>query len=140
VQPGQAKGTAYASIAGQLRAAETPGNVTTVQPTPAPSVPAQRATVPTTPTADADRSLAGRRILVLGGTHGEAAAANLSARVTDIVVLPGGEADRRMGRMASLGLRVHQAEWLHTRGVRPECEERSGLSGFRWGRRRTAAS
>ncbi|MFF4757734.1 TerD family protein [Streptomyces sp. NPDC001212] len=125
VQPGQAKGTARIGTAGQRRTAETPGNATTAQATPAPNVPAQRTTAPTTPTAGADRSLAGRRVLVLGGTHQEAAAArarvvdlgasaavNLSARVTDIVVLPGGESDRRMSRIASLGLRVHDADWL----------------------------
>lgn len=89
-------------------------------------MPAQRTTAPTTtPAADPDRSLAGRRVLVLGGTHEEAAAArarvaglgasaavNLSAGVTDVVVLRGGETDRRMSRIASLGLRVHDADWL----------------------------
>ncbi|MEU6609967.1 TerD family protein [Streptomyces shenzhenensis] len=125
VQPGQAKGTARAGTAGQLRMAETPGNATTARPTTVPSIPAQRTTAPTTPTADAHRSLAGRRVLVLGGTHEEAAVAracvadlgasaavNLSASVTDVVVLRGGEADRRMNRIASLGLRVHDADWL----------------------------
>ncbi|UGY92344.1 TerD family protein [Streptomyces gobiensis] len=125
VQPGQAKGTARAGTAGQRRTAETPGNARTAKSTPTPDVPAQPTTAPTTPTADADRSLAGRRVLVLGGTHEEAAAArarvvalgasaavNLSARVTDILVLPGGESDRRMSRIASLGLRVHDADWL----------------------------
>ncbi|MFB6960610.1 TerD family protein [Streptomyces sp. NPDC056309] len=125
VQPGQAKGTARIGTAGQRRTAETPGNATTAQATPAPNVPAQRTTAPNTPTAGANRSLAGRRVLVLGGTHEEAAAArarvvdlgasaavNLSARVTDIVVLPGGKSDRRMSRIASLGLRVHDADWL----------------------------
>ncbi|WP_333769406.1 TerD family protein [Streptomyces sp. IBSBF 2435] len=73
------------------------------------------------------RPLTGRRVLVLGGTHGEAAgvrsrivalggsaAVNLSARVTDVVLLPGGESDRRMARIAALGLAVHDAEWLDT--------------------------
>ncbi|WP_329176456.1 TerD family protein [Streptomyces sp. NBC_01477] len=73
------------------------------------------------------RPLTGRRVLVLGGTHGEAAgvrgrivalggsaAVNLSARVTDVVLLPGGESDRRMARIAALGLAVHEAEWLDT--------------------------
>lgn len=69
--------------------------------------------------------LAGRRVLVLGGTHVEAAAArvcvvalgasaavNLSANVTDVVVLSGGEADKRMSRILTLGLRVHDSDWL----------------------------
>lgn len=125
VRPGQAKGAARAGTAGQRGMAETPGHATTAPPTTAPSIPAQSATAPTPPTAAADRSLAGRRVLVLGGTHEEAAAArsrvadlgasaavNLSARVTDVVVLRGGEADRRMSRIASLGLCVHDADWL----------------------------
>ncbi|MER7825649.1 TerD family protein [Streptomyces sp. NPDC096097] len=66
-----------------------------------------------------------RRVLVLGGTHEEAAASrarvvemggaaaiNLSASVTDIVLLPGGEGDRRMERITSLGLPVHDPAWL----------------------------
>ncbi|MBA9004246.1 DEDDh family exonuclease [Thermomonospora cellulosilytica] len=92
---------------------------------PAP-VPAPR------PTAEPQRRsgasggrLAGRRVLVLGGTHPEASAArariaglggaaavNLSASVTDVVVLPGGERDRRIGRIAALKLPVHDPEWL----------------------------
>jgi DNA polymerase-3 subunit epsilon len=123
VRPGRAKGTAGQGGAEEL----TSG-------TSAPNIPAQRTTTPTAPTtttapmtpaADPDRPLVGRRVLVLGGTHEEAAAArtrvaglgasaavNLSARVTDVVVLPGGESDRRLGRIASLGLRVHDADWL----------------------------
>ncbi|MEU1281175.1 TerD family protein [Streptomyces sp. NPDC005805] len=66
-----------------------------------------------------------RRILVLGGGHEEAAAArtrvvalggsaaiNLSATVTDVVLLPGGERDRRMARVTALGLPVHDGDWL----------------------------
>ncbi|MER5883995.1 TerD family protein [Streptomyces sp. NPDC001941] len=69
--------------------------------------------------------LAGRRILVLGGIHAEAAAArgrvvalggsaavNLSRSVTDVVVLPGGEEDRRMRRITDLGIAVHDEDWL----------------------------
>lgn len=69
--------------------------------------------------------LAGRRVLVLGGTHpqaasararivelGGAAAINLSASVTDVVLLPGGEADRRMRRITSLAVPTHDAAWL----------------------------
>ncbi|MFJ2257302.1 TerD family protein [Streptomyces sp. NPDC087844] len=120
VQPGQAKGTAQ-----QRRAVETPASATTVQPEPVPGVPAQRTATSTAPAARTDQSLTGRRVLVLGGAHEEAAeararavalgasaAVNLSAGVTDVVVLPGGEADRRMSRIAALGLRVHEADWL----------------------------
>lgn len=67
--------------------------------------------------------LSGRRVLVLGGTHADAAAAraavtrlggaaavNLSARVTDVLALPGGRDDRRLARVRALGLPVHGAE------------------------------
>ncbi|WP_030606056.1 TerD family protein [Streptomyces fulvoviolaceus] len=120
VQPGQAKG-----IARQRRAAETPTGAPAAPPAPTMSVPAQRAAAPTVSTVTADQSLAGRRVLVLGGTHDEAAeararavalgasaAVNLSASVSDVVVLPGGETDRRMTRIATLALCVHDADWL----------------------------
>ncbi|MFJ6052744.1 TerD family protein [Streptomyces sp. NPDC092307] len=73
-----------------------------------------------------------RRVLVLGGTHEEAAASrarvvemggaaaiNLSASVTDIVLLPGGEGDRRMERITSLGLPVHDPAWLGAPAAEP---------------------
>ncbi|MBQ0985855.1 TerD family protein [Streptomyces sp. F63] len=81
------------------------------------------------PAADAvpGRALAGHRVLVLGGVHTDAAAArtrvvalggsaaiNLSAGVTDVVVLPGGERDRRMTRIRALALPVHAPDWLTT--------------------------
>ncbi|MEU5989851.1 TerD family protein [Spirillospora sp. NPDC047418] len=69
--------------------------------------------------------LDGRRVLVLGGTHpdssaarsrvvelGGAAAVNLSAGVTDVVALNGGENDRRMERVVDLELPVHEEQWL----------------------------
>ncbi|MFJ8542554.1 TerD family protein [Streptomyces sp. NPDC093586] len=69
--------------------------------------------------------LTGRRVLVLGGTHPEAVAArtrvvelggaaaiNLSAGVTDVVVLDGGRADRRLPRITALRLPTHDAAWL----------------------------
>ncbi|KAB8162896.1 DNA polymerase III [Streptomyces sp. 3MP-14] len=75
--------------------------------------------------SDAEADLAGRRVLVLGGPHdaavaararvverGAAAAVNLSAGVTDVVLLAGGDADRRMRRIADLGLPTHDAAWL----------------------------
>ncbi|MEU5159565.1 TerD family protein [Streptomyces sp. NPDC020875] len=71
------------------------------------------------------RPLAGRRVLVLGGTHPEAAAArtrvvelgasaavNLSRSVTDVLLLSGGERDRRIRRITELELPVHHAPWL----------------------------
>ncbi|KQX63156.1 TerD family protein [Streptomyces sp. Root1310] len=120
VQPGRAKGAAR-----QRRATKTPASTTTAPSGPTPHVPVQRTATPAASTGTADLPLAGRRVLVLGGTHDEAAGAraravalgasaavNLSADVSDVVVLPGGEADRRMGRITSLGLRVHDADWL----------------------------
>ncbi|TVL91792.1 TerD family protein [Streptomyces sp. SAJ15] len=90
-------------------------------PTPAAPVPAARRPVPPVD----GRPLAGRRVLVLGGVHRDAAAArarvvelggsaavNLSASVTDVVLLPGGETDRRMRRIAALELPTHDAPWL----------------------------
>ncbi|MEU8353348.1 DEDDh family exonuclease [Streptomyces sp. NPDC048845] len=69
--------------------------------------------------------LAGRRVLVLGGTHPEAAetrarvlqlggtaAVNLSASVTDVVALPGADRDRRMRRIVALEFPVRDAGWL----------------------------
>lgn len=90
---------------------------------PGVSVPAPRQ--PRHSTGTVDKPLAGRRVLVLGGAHADAAAArtrvvalggsaavNLSASVTDVVLLPGGESDRRMGRITALALPVHDPHWL----------------------------
>lgn len=84
------------------------------------------------PDRSGDLPLTARRVLVLGGTHsnasearsrvvtlGGAAAVNLSARVTDVVLLPGGESDRRMGRITALGLAVHEAGWLDAPATGP---------------------
>jgi DNA polymerase-3 subunit epsilon len=84
--------------------------------------------------------LFGRRVLVLGGTHPEAVAArtrvvelggaaaiNLSAGVTDVVVLDGGHADRRLARITALLLPVHDAAWL----VAPVVTEAFGAGGGR---------
>ncbi|GAA2135662.1 hypothetical protein GCM10009727_30080 [Actinomadura napierensis] len=75
------------------------------------------------PKAEVVRPLDGRRVLVLGGTHpkaskargrvvelGGAAAINLSASVTDVVALDTG--DRRMERVVTLELPVHEEVWL----------------------------
>ncbi|OEV12675.1 TerD family protein [Streptomyces nanshensis] len=79
-----------------------------------------------------ERPLAGRRVLVLGGTHpmaaaararvvemGGAAAINFSAGVTEVVLLAGGEADRRMRRIASLEVPTYDADWLDAPAVDP---------------------
>ncbi|MEU9523663.1 TerD family protein [Streptomyces sp. NPDC048224] len=84
--------------------------------------------------------LSRRRVLVLGGTHPEAVAArtrvvelggaaaiNLSAGVTDVVVLDGGDADRRLARIRALLLPVHDAAWL----VAPVVAEASAAGGGR---------
>ncbi|WP_351222480.1 TerD family protein [Streptomyces sp. NPDC002133] len=76
-------------------------------------------------TEERERPLTGRRVLVLGGTHPEAVAArtrivelggaaaiNLSAGVTDVVLLDGGDTDRRMRRITSLAFPTHDAAWL----------------------------
>ncbi|MFF8480753.1 TerD family protein [Streptomyces antibioticus] len=118
VRPGQAKGTA------RPVPVPVPVSVPVSGSVPVPSLPAQRVAVP--PARAGGAVLAGRRVLVLGGTHeaaaeararavalGASAAVNLSASVSDVVVLPGGETDRRMARIAVLGLRVHDADWLH---------------------------
>ncbi|MFF5927055.1 DEDDh family exonuclease [Streptomyces hydrogenans] len=87
--------------------------------------PAAVTTPPSAPTHPAVAAPRRRRVLVLGGTHeaasaarvriverGWAAALNLSASVTDVVLLPGGETDRRMARVTALELPVHAPDWL----------------------------
>jgi DNA polymerase-3 subunit epsilon len=74
--------------------------------------------------------LTGRCLLVLGGTHGEAAevrtrigelggiaAVNLTARVTDVVALPGATADRRWATVTALALPVRTPETLQPAAV-----------------------
>ncbi|MET9090515.1 TerD family protein [Streptomyces cyaneofuscatus] len=113
-------------------AAPAPAAATSTPETAVPS--AQVAVVPAprrpAPAATTGRPLAGRRVLILGGTHPAAAAArtrvvelggsaaiNLSRTVTDAVLLPGGEADRRLRRMPELGLPVHDEHWLNAPGA-----------------------
>ncbi|MFI8517097.1 TerD family protein [Streptomyces sp. NPDC085481] len=106
-----------------------PESTPPAMPTPPPAVPAAAtADVPaprrpgSTPSA---KPFGRRRVLILGGTHEEASAArarvvelggaaaiNLSASVTDVVLFPGGELDRRMTRITALGLPVHAHAWL----------------------------
>ncbi|MCK8676778.1 TerD family protein [Streptomyces lichenis] len=96
--------------------------------TPPPTGPAAALGVPVPRRSGAVRAVrpfGRRRVLVLGGSHeeastvrarvvelGGAAAINLSASVTDVVLLPGGERDRRMTRVTSLELPVHAPGWL----------------------------
>lgn len=83
--------------------------------------------------------LSGHRVLVLGGTHEEAAqtrtrvvelggsaAVNLSATVTDLLLLPGGDADRRVRKATDLGLALHGLELL-TRSPAAESEPAAGV-------------
>ncbi|MDX3029365.1 TerD family protein [Streptomyces scabiei] len=135
VRPGQAKGAARQAHAAEERASATPA-----KPEPVPSVPAQRAAASTAPSG-VERPLFKHRVLVLGGTHeaaveagaravalGASAAVNLSAGVTDVVLLPGGETDRRMGRVTALPLPVHESDWLLAPppAPKPESPQTSG--------------
>jgi DNA polymerase-3 subunit epsilon len=107
--------------------APAPAPETAVLPTGAPgasvSAPAPRRPEPAARTLA--KPLGARRVLVLGGVHAAAAAArtrvvelggsaavNLSASVTDVVLLPGGEGDRRMSRVTALELPIHDLHWL----------------------------
>ncbi|MGX1812913.1 TerD family protein [Streptomyces albidoflavus] len=95
-------------------------------PAPRPSASALPVPAPRRPEpVAAGGPLAGQRVLVLGGPHAEAAAArtrvverggsaavNLSRSVTAVVVLAGGERDRRMRRVVELGIPVRDAQWL----------------------------
>ncbi|WP_217168134.1 TerD family protein [Streptomyces sp. AC512_CC834] len=111
-----------------------------VRTEPAPAAPGPK---PGSRSAKPRGPLSGRRVLVLGGTHpdavaartrvvelGGAAAINLSAGVTDVVVLDGGRADRRLPRITALLLPTYDAAWL----VAPVVTETPGA-----GRRRAAA-
>jgi DNA polymerase-3 subunit epsilon len=86
-----------------------------------------------------DRPLSGRRVLVLGGTHpdavaargrivelGGAAAINLSFSVTDVVLLEGGDRDRRMKRITALAFPTHEAAWLDAPVITPLARQGGG--------------
>ncbi|MEU5348046.1 TerD family protein [Streptomyces sp. NPDC020766] len=92
-------------------------------PSPGVSVPAPRQVGDSAHTLGTP--LTGHRVLVLGGVHADAVAArtrvvelggsaaiNLSASVTEVVLLTGGPQDRRMNRVLALELPVHDAHWL----------------------------
>ncbi|TXL90998.1 TerD family protein [Streptomyces sp. IB2014 016-6] len=93
------------------------------EPTTPQAVPVPRQ--PVRPVGTLDSPLAGHRVLVLGGAHvdaasartrvvdlGGSAAVNLSASVTDVVLLADGVRDRRMSRITALELPVHDEHWL----------------------------
>lgn len=108
---------------------EIPRTRVTVAPAPAPA-PAPRQPEPTgtaaaTGAGPTARPLAGRRVLVVGGTHPEAVAArtrivelggsaaiNLSRSVTDVLLLAGAERDRRLPRITDLEIPQHGGHWL----------------------------
>lgn len=100
-----------------------PGTAHTKPAPSKPSLPAQRRTG----RPASAQPLSGRRVLVLGGHHDEAsalrtriteqggaAAVNLSAGVTDVILLTGGAEDRRMPHITARGLPVHDGDWLAT--------------------------
>ncbi|WP_308315785.1 TerD family protein [Streptomyces sp. ISL-100] len=104
---------------------KTPDLLTTPSHAAVPAPRRPRAAGTVSPDGAPDRPLAGRRVLVLGGAHTEAAAArtrvvalggsaavNLSAGVTDVVLLAGGENDRRIRRITALELPLHDEHWL----------------------------
>lgn len=99
---------------------------------PAATAPAPTEPVPAAREAAPARPLRGRRVLVLGGSHPEAASArarvvelggaaaiNLSSGVTDVVLLAGAEADRRMRRIATLLIPAYEEAWLDAPVVAP---------------------
>lgn len=87
---------------------------------------------PAAPRPEPSGPLSGRRILVLGGSHDESAeirkritelggsaAVNLSAGVTDILLLPGSDTDPRRDKAATLGLPTCGPDLLDTPGSEP---------------------
>ncbi|GAB3854347.1 TerD family protein [Dactylosporangium cerinum] len=116
-----------ATFAGLLADVE-PGTPKEAAPS-RPAVPSQR-TAAVAAVAVVAGPLTGRCLLVLGGTHGEAAevrtligelggiaAVNLTARVTDVVALPGASADRRWATVTALALPVCTPEALQPAAV-----------------------
>ncbi|WP_447037522.1 TerD family protein [Streptomyces sp. DSM 118878] len=117
----------FLKLLDDVRLGELHGAPASTSAGPEPTVPAPRRAEPhqATGTTDPAKPLAKHRVLVLGGTHAEAVAArtrvvelggsaavNLSCSVTDVVILAGGEYDRRMRRIADLELPRHDAHWL----------------------------
>ncbi|MFI1253486.1 TerD family protein [Streptomyces netropsis] len=109
------------------------------EPAVAPTAPVPAAREPEPTAADASKPLAGRRVLVLGGTHpaaaaaririvelGGAAAINLSASVTDVVLLDGADTDRRMRRITALEIPAHGSGWLDEPTAEPLARSTAG--------------
>ncbi len=107
-------------------------------PAPAAANQATSSTRQSSPASQPAKALTGRRVLVVGGSHdhaaktrtrvtelGGAAAVNLSGSVTDVIALPGGDRDRRMARIRSLGLPVHDDKWLHALDQSPTAQGRT---------------
>lgn len=130
VRAGTAHEAAVAPVkepeAAQVRSSEPASTTASAAPAPeAPALPtlspgafAPAPRRPENAVSTSDKPLAGRRVLVLGGVHADAAAArtrvvelggsaavNLSASVTDVVLVPGGENDRRIHRITALALK-----------------------------------
>jgi DNA polymerase-3 subunit epsilon len=96
--------------------------------------------------------LHGRRVLVLGGTHvqaaavraevgarGGAAAVNFSAGVTDVILMAGGESDRRLPRIVGAELPLHRgAEALGITLPAP-CADRAAVGADYVGKHRSDA-
>ncbi|MFI1013146.1 TerD family protein [Streptomyces sp. NPDC020965] len=118
-----------------------PASKTDISAPAAPAVPAQEtpaaagvaAKVTAGVVAPPGKPLARRRVLVLGGTHPDAAATrvrivdlggsaaiNLSASVTDVILLDGGANDRRMSRITSLAIPTHDTGWLDSPTAAPD--------------------
>ncbi|MFI9507794.1 TerD family protein [Nocardia sp. NPDC052566] len=96
-----------------------------VQPGRAKEASSGRSRTPASTAKKVEGPLSGRRVLVLGGSHdqaadararigelGASAAVNMSARVTDVLALPGAEADTRHAKAVELGLPIHGMELL----------------------------
>ncbi|MFD6270730.1 DEDDh family exonuclease [Nocardia asteroides] len=107
------------------------GTSTPVSRAPEPSAPASRR-----PGPKPAGPLSGHRVLVLGGTHEEAAATrtrivelggsaavNLSATVTDLLLLAGADTDRRLRKATDLGLPVHGLALLERTATAPAASE-----------------
>ncbi|MET9378905.1 TerD family protein [Streptomyces sp. NPDC002992] len=121
-------GTPHENQAPKKTPEATTREATPTTPTSAPAATAAVADVPAPRQPEPKHSakpFGRRRVLILGGTHEEASAArarvvelggaaaiNLSASVTDVVLFPGGELDRRMPRITALELPIHAHGWL----------------------------
>lgn len=128
-------GTAHEATTASASTAPPTTGVQATEPEPSTPAPVPSPPSPDTTTAPAPRQLGapardlakpltGRRVLIPGGDHtdaaaprtrvvelGGSAAVNLSAGVTDVVVLADGEQNRRRSRVVALELPLHEASW-----------------------------